>query len=160
MKFTIISIFLLFIIATSYLFYLAHLSKNQTTLSLVNDQLKSCPKTPNCISSQHPNDTQHYITPIQLKDSVLINYTKVAKSIITKMNGEISKESSNYIAAIFTSDIFGFIDDFEILIDEEKNVMHLRSASRVGRSDLGINRKRVDLFKLEFSKLISSPNQL
>ena len=64
------------------------------------------------------------------------------------MGGSIQVENENYFAATFTSTIFGFVDNLEIRIDTNKNVIHIRSASRVGRSDLGVNKKRIERLKL------------
>jgi len=63
------------------------------------------------------------------------------------MQGSVRVESDTYIAAIFTSPLFGFVDDFEIRLDMAQKVIHIRSASRVGYSDGGANKKRTELFK-------------
>ena len=63
------------------------------------------------------------------------------------MGGSIKSESSNYLAATFTSRLFRFIDDVEIRIDPDLGQIHIRSASRTGHGDWGVNAKRVDLIK-------------
>jgi len=80
-------------------------------------------------------------------------------SIIQSMNGVLQGEKDNYIAATFTSSIFGFVDDFEIRIDPNEGVLHFRSASRVGYGDGGVNRKRVELFKRLYRKEIEEANK-
>lgn len=72
------------------------------------------------------------------------------------MSGNIQIEKENYITATFTSSIFRFVDDFEIRLDKKNNVIHLRSASRVGRSDFGINKKRIELFKQRYKSALLS----
>jgi len=63
------------------------------------------------------------------------------------MGGIIQVEKDNYLAATFISSIFGFVDDLEIRIEPGQKTIHLRSASRVGRGDGGVNRKRVEQLK-------------
>ena len=63
------------------------------------------------------------------------------------MGGNIQVENDNYLAATFTSSIFRFVDDLEIRIDLDQKIIHLRSASRVGRSDGGVNRERIKRLK-------------
>jgi uncharacterized protein (DUF1499 family) len=63
------------------------------------------------------------------------------------MGGSIKVEKADYLAATFTSSIFRFVDDLEIRVDPDKNQVQLRSASRVGRGDGGVNRKRIERLK-------------
>ncbi len=72
------------------------------------------------------------------------------KTIVDAMGGSIQAEKTDYLAAAFTSPIFRFVDDLEIRIDTEQRVIHLRSASRVGRGDGGVNRKRVERLRQLF----------
>jgi len=62
----------------------------------------------------------------------------------------ITSAQTDYIAATFTSRLFGFVDDLEIRIDTDAGLIHFRSASRVGRGDFSANRKRVELIQLRF----------
>jgi uncharacterized protein (DUF1499 family) len=72
--------------------------------------------------------------------------------IITESGGVIATEQADYIAATFTSPLFGFVDDLEIRFDFDARLIHFRSASRVGYGDLGANRKRVELVQLRFKQ--------
>ena len=76
------------------------------------------------------------------------------KDIIREMGGQIQEESNNYLAAVFSSKIFGFVDDFEIRLDFNNALLHLRSASRVGYRDRGVNKKRSEEFKQRFKQKI------
>ncbi len=70
------------------------------------------------------------------------------KSAIEKMEGtKIVIEKDNYLYAEFTSKLFRFVDDVEFLLDDKTKTLHFRSASRLGRSDLGVNRKRIETIK-------------
>ena len=75
------------------------------------------------------------------------------------MGGDVQVESGNYLAATFTSAIFKFVDDLEIRIDSTEEVIHIRSASRVGYSDMGVNKKRTELLKKLFNNKVSEANK-
>ena len=70
--------------------------------------------------------------------------------IISDLGGKIAIQNDHYIAATFTSLVFRFVDDFEVRLDTEQRLIHFRSASRVGTSDFGVNRKRVAAVKQIF----------
>lgn len=59
----------------------------------------------------------------------------------------IVTRQDRYLHATFTSRIFRWVDDVELLVDEDAGVVHFRSASRVGHSDLGVNRKRMETIR-------------
>ena len=69
---------------------------------------------------------------------------KSAAQVIQDLGGKVDIADESYIAATFSSKVFGFVDDVELRADAEAGVIHVRSASRVGRSDLGANRRRVE----------------
>lgn len=153
---TIISVLIVLSIAS--LFILAKYSEKGQAPGLVNDSLSRCAEKPNCVCSEYKEDVDHYIEAIYIESSYTeltdiqnsesLDMVKVV-SIIQEMNGVVQIEKDNYVAAIFTSSVFGFVDDFEIGIDSgqgaESGAIHFRSASRVGYSDAGVNKKRVEL---------------
>lgn len=116
-------------------------------LGYQNGQLKKCPAKPNCVVSFYSDDKEHFIEPVQ------IDYFPVEeiKKIIKDQSGEVIEIEEYYIHALFESKIFGFVDDVEFFY--LKNVLYFRSASRVGYSDLGVNRKRVEFIKYQLGKL-------
>ncbi len=59
-------------------------------------------------------------------------------------DASIVEESPIYIRSEFTSKLFGFIDDVEFFIDDAKKILHIRSSSRIGYTDFGVNRRRVE----------------
>jgi len=75
--------------------------------------------------------------------SSLENLTEL-KDVIQRMGGEIVDDQDAYLAATFSSGLFGFVDDLEIRVDRPAGLIHVRSASRVGHGDAGVNRKRVE----------------
>lgn len=108
-----------------------------TTLGVQNGKLAPCPSTPNCISSQAP-DIAHQIQPIAAS-----NLVKIKAAIGQISEAAIISETENYLYAEFTSPLMGFVDDVEFYVDASSDVVHVRSASRLGESDLGANRQRI-----------------
>jgi len=142
-----VSIALLVVIA---FFVLGYRSQSGEASGLVEGLLQQCPGTPNCVSSEFVADAEHYIEPLVYSDDDAAQVMPRLKTIVREMGGSIQAEKTDYLAATFTSSIFRFVDDLEVRIDADKKTIHLRSASRVGRSDLGANRKRVERLKNSF----------
>jgi uncharacterized protein (DUF1499 family) len=140
----IASIFLLVIIA---FFILGYMSHSGAAYGLVEGRLKQCPDKPNCVSSELVSDTEHYIGPLVYSADNATQVMPRLKTIIGEMGGSIQVDKTDYLAATFTSSLFRFVDDLELRIDTGQNIIHLRSASRVGHGDGGINRKRVEHLK-------------
>ncbi|MFV2058019.1 MAG: DUF1499 domain-containing protein [Thiohalomonadales bacterium] len=128
-------------------FVLAYKSKSGSAPGLVNGSLTKCPAKPLCVCSEHSDDVSHYIDPIPLPTKTTFDALTLVKVILVDMGGTLQSESENYLAFSFSSRIFGFVDDIEIRLDPTQRLIHLRSASRIGRSDLGVNRSRIELFK-------------
>jgi uncharacterized protein (DUF1499 family) len=109
-------------------------------------QLKPCPESPNCVSTQTQQKSKQ-MDPIPFKLS-LKEVIKVIKSVVESLpNTHLEKESIHYLHYTFKSKIFRFTDDVEFLIDAEKKLIHFRSASRTGYSDMGVNKKRMTEIK-------------
>lgn len=125
---------------------LVRLSRNQPQteeipLGVANGRLTDCPGTPNCVSTQaDPSDTVHYVEPVPYEGSLENLVDRLVAWIENEERAEIVRTEENYIRAVFSSRVFGFRDDVEILVDQ--HVVHVRSASRVGRGDMGVNRDR------------------
>ena len=106
-------------------------------------ELADCPDRPNCVCT---SATKPYsrISPIELVESASAARLKLEEIIADMPNSHLVVSQDSYVHAEFRSSVFGFIDDLELLIDEGERLIYLRSASRVGYSDLGVNRKRVE----------------
>lgn len=139
-------------------FILGIISKSGKAPGLVGGTLSRCSTKPNCVCTEHKDDEKHYIDPIIISRNIALAPLPILKNVIRDMGGSVSAESENYIACTFLSSIFGFMDDFEIRIDSIQKVIHIRSASRVGHGDLGVNKKRADLFKRLYNKKVSEAN--
>jgi len=109
---------------------------------LVNGKLQACPDSPNCINSEALT-----ISPINISKTEENLAWSLLQQIITEQGGNIQFKSTDYLSAIFKSGIFGFIDDVEARLDLDAKVIHLRSASRVGYYDFGVNARRLKTIK-------------
>lgn len=107
-------------------------------LGVNNGKLAPCPGTPNCVNSQS-DDPQSKIAPLPA-----VPISAIKQVVESMERTTIVEESENYLYAEFKSKLMGFVDDVEFYRDEAANVVHVRSASRLGQSDLGVNRKRVE----------------
>jgi len=116
-----------------------------------NSLLAPCPNSPNCVSTQNSDD-QHTIEAIVFDGPPedAMRKLKAVLAVIPRM--EIITETESYIHAEATSLIFRFRDDVEFFIDQQSNLIHFRSASRVGKSDLGANRKRMEEIRTAFKQ--------
>ncbi len=131
-------------------FTLGYMSQSGEAPGLLEGRLKPCPDKPNCVSSEYASDAEHYVEPLVYSTDNATEVMPRLKTIIIEMGGSIQLEEPSYLAATFTSAIFRFVDDLEIRVDSDRNTVHLRSASRVGYGDGGVNRKRVALLKNSF----------
>jgi uncharacterized protein (DUF1499 family) len=158
MKTTLIIVSLIIIAAIFLFFVLGLMSKSGEAPGLIAGSLSKCPNKPNCFSTEKKDDAAHYITPIKISQDISIELDSlhILKDTIRDMGGSIEDESEDYFASTFESGVFGFVDDFEIRIDTKENLIHIRSASRVGHSDMGANKKRIKLLKQLYKKNILS----
>lgn len=138
------------VIVLILLFILGYLSHSGAAPGLVENRLQPCPGSPNCVCSEYVADEAHHIESLAYPPGDTAQVMSRLKSIIREMGGSIEVEETAYLAATFTSSVFRFVDDLELRIDAERNTVHLRSASRVGHGDGGVNRKRVELLKDSF----------
>lgn len=131
-------------------FILTACSTNQTIKTGVSsDRLSPCPKSPNCVSSLS-EDKSHQVDPLTYSASLEEAREKLISVIKSMKRSEIVTAEKNYIHATFTSFLFRFVDDVEFSLDDETKVINVRSASRAGYSDLGVNRRRVEEIRKRF----------
>lgn len=113
------------------------------------NQLKTCPNRPNCVCSQIPDNNSNYIRPLTIADNSDKGFEILAaiKEIIEETGGEITVQNDRYLHALYRSPVFRFTDDIEFRLDLENGCIHVRSASRLGYYDFGVNRKRVEMIR-------------
>ena len=141
------------------LFNFQTISRAGEASGLVEGRLSKCPNKPNCVCSEYKDDANHYIDPISIPQNITLDTFLLLKNVIQDMGGNVLIENDNYLAATFTSAIFKFVDDLEIRIDSTQKVIHIRSASKVGYSDMGVNKKRTELLKKLFNNKVSEANK-
>ena len=119
-------------------------AETPTNLGVEGGRLAPCPDTPNCVSTQEEaEDADHYMNPISFSGSAGEAMEAVARTVEEMPRAEIVQSEDDYLRAEFTSRIFRFVDDVEFRADSETGLIDFRSASRVGRSDMDVNRERM-----------------
>ena len=113
-------------------------------VGLHDGKLRQCSSKPNCVCSESEESEKHFIAPLIFSGSNA-SVQKMAVEVIKQMGGKIELESPAFLHATFQTPIFRFKDDFELRFSGKE--VQVRSASRVGYSDLGANRKRVLAFQ-------------
>ena len=127
-------------------FALGVMSKKGETPGLKEGQLQACMSTDNCVISEIINGDPNTVEPFVFSgDKVL--FVEKLKTALQSLGGQVNTIDGDYIGVTFTSAVFGFVDDVELRIAED-NILHFRSASRVGRKDFGANKKRVEALTL------------
>ncbi len=135
----------LVVLSVGALFAAAHHSRTASPRYGLDDgRLRACPERPNCVCSEAgAAAASRAIAPLELRDGPPEAAWRRLQEAIAEEGGEAVLVTGEYLAATFRTPLFGFVDDLEARIDRAGRVIHLRSASRVGHSDLGANRARV-----------------
>lgn len=128
-------------------------SGNRPSLLGVNaGRLAACPDSANCVSSQS-TDPRHMIAPLRYEGAPEKARERLIEAVSGMKRARIVAAAERYLRAEFTSALFRFVDDVEFLLDDGTKTIHVRSASRVGNSDLGVNRKRVEKIRSRFQSV-------
>jgi uncharacterized protein (DUF1499 family) len=116
-----------------------------------NELFAPCPKTPNCVSSIDTS-RRHFIQPLKFTGGAKdVQYRLL--QVLNGLNGaRVVTFEYNRIEAEFVSSIFQFVDDVTFYVDDSKKIIHVKSASRVGFSDLGVNRRRVEKIRKQLEQ--------
>jgi uncharacterized protein (DUF1499 family) len=113
--------------------------RRPANLGVTNGRLAPCRRSPNCVSSQaDPTDKEHYIAPIEFRGSMPSLRAALAELPLAS----IVAAEGEYLYAEFRTPILRFVDDVEFL--KAGDLLHVRSASRLGRRDFKANRNRVE----------------
>jgi uncharacterized protein (DUF1499 family) len=122
-------------------------------LGMNNGQFKPCPSSPNCVSTQaDTSDEEHYMAPIPYQGSRESAQKKIMAVIDEMPRTKVLKDKENYIHVTFTTRIMRYVDDVEFYLPADDKLIHFRSASRLGYSDMGKNRERMNTVKEKFAK--------
>ena len=123
-----------------------------TSSGAAGSGLKPCPKSPNCVSSEAV-DQEHAILPLVYPGSPEEARARLRRVLGAMPRMTIVADEGDHIHAEARSLIFRFVDDVEFYFPAGEKVIHVRSASRIGYSDLGVNRKRVEEIRRRFGEL-------
>ena len=132
------------------IFVLILLANCSGTQPILIGQFPPCPDKPNCVSSKS-SLSLHKIAPLIYEGNSKNARDKLLGIINSIPRTQISMGNENFIHVEFTSKIFQFVDDVEFYF-ESPGTIHFRSASRVGHSDMGVNRDRMEEIRRLFAQ--------
>ncbi|XHX80649.1 MAG: DUF1499 domain-containing protein [Stenomitos frigidus ULC029] len=115
-------------------------------LGVAEGKFAPCPSTPNCVSSQS-QDPAHSIAPLRYTTAPEVAFETLKATLQGQPRVSLLTATADYMRAEFTSSIMGFVDDVEFYLDRDADRIQVRSASRLGESDLGVNRKRIEAIR-------------
>jgi uncharacterized protein (DUF1499 family) len=121
--------------------------KRPTNLGIRDGKLAPCPNKPNCVSSQ-AGDRKHATPPLTFSGDPAVAMQKLVGVVQAMARTRIIESKTDYLYAEFSTAVMGFVDDVEFYCDGK--VIHVRSASRLGYSDFGVNRNRVEAIRQAF----------
>jgi uncharacterized protein (DUF1499 family) len=114
-----------------------------SNLGVKDARLAPCPSTPNCVSSDD-TDAAHSIASFHVVLPPREAWRAIRATVAGLPRIEVISETDEYLHAECSSAVFGFVDDLELHLRPAQNLIAVRSAARLGYSDLGVNRKRVE----------------
>jgi len=151
MLFIIVIVFAgLVILGTIGLMVWARGAKRPTNLGVTNGQLAPCPGTPNCVATQNAAASQQ-LPPLPYTGSLAAAKTRLLKVVQNMPRVESLANQDKYLAFVFRSRLIGYPDDVEFLLDDAAKVILFRSASRLGKGDMGVNRARMEAIRQAFA---------
>jgi uncharacterized protein (DUF1499 family) len=126
--------------------------KKPASIGIQSGSLALCGNKPNCVCSLD-NRPNHMILPLDWAGSEAMGIEKIEEMLSFIPGNRVVSKSGNYLHAEFRTPLFGFIDDVEFLVDLNAKKIHMRSASRLGYSDLGANLSRVEKLRTLFAQI-------
>jgi uncharacterized protein (DUF1499 family) len=117
-------------------------------------RLAPCPRTPNCVSTEAPPDSSKRMDPIPYTGSLDAARARLLQVLRDYPGTRIVSDPGlepHYLKAECRSKLFHFVDDVEFVFDEAAKQIRFRSASRLGRKDFGVNRKRMEEIRAAFA---------
>jgi uncharacterized protein (DUF1499 family) len=127
-----------------------------SNLGVKAGKLAPCPASPNCVVSQGDADAQHSIAPLSYSGDKATAMAKLVATINAMERTQIIQQTDDYLYAEFTSQWMGYVDDVEFYLAPDESVIHVRSASRLGQSDLGVNRQRIETIRQKLDQAMAS----
>ncbi len=121
-------------------------------LGYVDGHFKPPSWKPNCVSSTIEKSDSHYIAPITFSGDAAVAWTKLSAIVKAQERTRVISEKPDYLYAEFETKLMGYVDDVEFALDAKNNAIQVRSSSRLGISDRGVNRARIERIRSEFSR--------
>src|SRR3954469_6627092 len=118
--------------------------RRPSNLGVKDGRLAPCKRTPNCVSSHAaPEDREHYISPLAFRGTM-----RELRAVLESMpRSTVITADAQYLYAEFRTPLMRYVDDLELYYDGRAGLVQVRSASRLGRRDFGVNRKRVEALR-------------
>ncbi|CAN5714347.1 DUF1499 domain-containing protein [soil metagenome] len=126
-------------------------AKRPPNLGVTNGQLAPCPDSPNCVATQSALSSQK-MPPLSYTGSLTEAKARLIKVVQAMPGVSLLTDQDNYLAYVFRSRLIGFPDDVEFYLDDTAKLIHFRSASRLGRGDMGVNRARMETISKAFAE--------
>jgi len=118
-------------------------------VSKITDRLAPCPTSPNCVSSL-AKDKGHFVEPIPYNGKLDMAQYELLEILHSFKRARMVTIEANYVHAEFVSSIFRFVDDVEFYFDDVNKTIQMKSASRTGYFDFGVNRRRMEKIRKLF----------
>jgi uncharacterized protein (DUF1499 family) len=122
-----------------------------TNLGVKNLRLAPCPSTPNCVSSDGEEPSQR-VSPFQLAAPAAEAWRAARAAVLSLPRTQIVAETGGYLHAECRSAVFGFVDDLELHLRPAQGMIAVRSAARLGYSDFGVNRRRIERLRARLAR--------
>jgi uncharacterized protein (DUF1499 family) len=127
---------------------LAGCAGERPSLGVRDGRLTVCPGSPNCVSSQAAD--QHHIAPLEFSDAPDAAFARLRQILSSRRDTKLLEDKPHYLRVEFHTVLF--VDDGEFLLAPEQGVIQIRSASRLGYSDFGKNRRRIEEIRADFAR--------
>ena len=144
------------LLASVGLFVLGRISQRPVQRGLQDGRLAACPASPHCVCSE-ATDPAHRVDPLRFESTPPEAMARLKKIVDRESRVTVVTSTTGYLHARFQSRVFGFVDDVEFRLNSTNKLIHVRSGSRVGYSDFGVNRRRVERLRREFERAGAEP---
>ena len=120
----------------------ACISRRPVEVGLIDGRLRPCPSTPNCVCSE-PTHTAS-IPALNFAGDPSLAFRSLVEFLGAEPHAEMREVGHDYLHVVYYTPFLRFADDVEFRLDPQAKVIHVRSASRIGHSDMGTNRARIE----------------
>ncbi len=147
----------LFLTGVLAMFVLSLSASRPQNLGVHDGRLAAPPGTPNCVSTQ-TDDRTYWMAPLEYSGSAELAWRTLQQVVAEVPRATVVSDDGGYMHVEVSTAVFRFTDDVEFLLDADGGRIHFRSASRVGHSDLGANRNRMDRVREQFGRRMKGRN--